>query len=202
MPLHSLHILIKETIIMVTAEAPHPVPSTDHCLVTAGTGPRLQVRLRGVLAADWAGHLAAALAARRISIVRLDGERHAGRLWEINLLVESLDPTADASALDYLALARDPRPMDTAMAGLGLEAFSLTRTDDALLVDVEAVDSLGFLDRILRVFALFALFPRALDIETRGRKVRDRFTLVNRDGRSPSLQLCEAVGLQLHALAD
>jgi hypothetical protein len=158
--------------------------------------------MRGPLPFDWAGRLAGALAARRINVLRLEGQHHAAHRWEVELLLEPLDPGLDARSLDYLALAREPRGPDGAEVGaLVLDAFSLTRSEEALLVDVEAVDALGFLDRILRVFALHSLFPRTLHIETRGRKVRDQFRLTGPAGQVPPLPVCEAVGLRLRDLA-
>jgi hypothetical protein len=187
---------------MGSAENQPPDTAAESCQVTEVAGPRLQVRMRGTLAADWAGRLAAALAARRINVIRLEGARHSGRCWDVALVVEPLEAVAEARRLDYLALARNGRgPAGAAVAGLALDAFSLTRNPQEVVVDVEAADALGFLDRILRVFAHFSLFPRALHVETRGQKVRDQFRLVDRDGQVPPLQVCEAVGLRLRDLA-
>ena len=186
----------------MTESRPPPPPLGERCQVTDLAGGRLQVRLRGALAADWSGRLAAALAAHRISVVRLAGQRQGERLWDVELVVEPLDGSPDPRSLDYLALARHGHgPTGPAVDSLPLDLVTLIRTGEALQVDVEAADALGFLDRILRVFGQFDLYPRSLQVETRGKKVRDVFSLVGRNGLSPRLQLCEAVALKLRDIA-
>ena len=172
------------------------------CLVLEAPGGRLQVKVLGALTVGWAGRLAAALAARRISVVRGGGARRSGHVWEVELLVEPLDRSVDARALDYLALAHEGHaPEVDEGSALRLHAFSLTRSDAELVVDVEAVDELGFLDRLLRVFALHGLYPHALHLETRGERVRDQFRLHASSGHAPSLHVCTAVGIRLRAMA-
>jgi hypothetical protein len=179
-----------------------PAQPAEGCQVTESPGGRLQVRVSGLLHAGWSSRLAGALAQRRISVVSGRGARRAGNVWDVELLLEPLDKSVDAWALDYLRLAREGKPPPEAeAANLVLDSFTLTRTADELVVDVEAVDRLGFLDTILRVFAFYSLFPRELRIETRGQKVRDQFRLQGLGGTAPSLQVCEAVGLKLRDLA-
>jgi len=179
-----------------------PTPGGEGCHVAESAGGRLQVRISGLLYAGWSGRLAAALASRRISVVSGRGARRgAGNVWDIELLVDPLDKAVDAWALDYLRLAREGRSPAEDAANLVLDSFALVRTGEELVVDVEGVDRLGFLDRILRVFAFYGLFPRELRIETRGQRVRDQFRLQTSTGQAPTLQLCEAVGLRLRDLA-
>lgn len=179
-----------------------PGQPSEGCQVAESPGGRLQVRVSGLLYAGWSSRLASALASRRISVVSGRGARRAGNVWDVELLLEPLDKAVDAWALDYLRLARDGKPPAEADTGnLVLDSFTLTRTSDELIVDIEAVDRLGFLDTILRVFAFYSLFPRELRIETRGQKVRDQFRLQGLAGSAPSLQVCEAVGLRLRDLA-
>jgi hypothetical protein len=179
-----------------------PAQPVEGCHVTATADGRLQVRMSGLLYAGWSSRLAAALATRRINVVSGRGARRAGNVWDVELLLEPLDKATDAWALDFLRLAREGKPPDQGDApNLDLDHFTLTRTADELVVDVEAVDRLGFLDCILRVFAFYSLFPRELRIETRGQKVRDQFRLQSVGGAAPSLQVCEAVGLKLRDLA-
>jgi hypothetical protein len=155
-----------------------------------------------VLYAGWVGRLAAALSKRRVSVVRGRGTRRGGHTWDVDLLLEPLDRGVSLAELDYLALARDGRtPIESSGASLELDTFSLQRTEQDLVVDLEGVDGLGFLDRVLRVFAFYSLFPRELHLETKGPKVRDRFYLQSLGGQAPSLQVCEAVGLKLRELA-
>ena len=139
---------------------------------------------------------------RRVSVVRGRGTRRAGHVWDVELLLEPLDRGFNLASLDFLGLAREGRtPTEASQASLELDSFSLQRTDQDLIVDLEGVDGLGFLDRLLRVFAFYSLFPRELHLETRGQKVRDRFHLQSLGGVAPSLQVCEAVGLKLRELS-
>lgn len=178
----------------------HPVPGG--CRVDEAPGGRFQVRVHGALTIGWAGRLASSLASRRLNVVRGAGARRDGHVWDVELLVEPLDRAVDPRALDYLALAQEGEaPAHLDGTGVVIDFCVLTRTATDLVVDVEAVDSLGFLDRILRVFALYGLSPRELKVETRGQRVRDQFRLQGAGGAVPSLQVCEAVGLRLRALA-
>ncbi len=188
---------------MAASSDDRPSHGAEGCHVAEAEGGRLQVRISGLLYAGWSGRLAASLAARRLNVVSGRGARRgAGNVWDIELLVEPLDKAVDAWALDYLRLAREGKaPAEADAANLVLDGFSLVRTAEELIVDVEGVDRLGFLDRILRVFADYGLFPRELRIETRGQRVRDQFRLQTSTGQSPVLQVCEAVGLRLRDLA-
>ncbi|MBL0274910.1 MAG: hypothetical protein IPQ24_02200 [Anaeromyxobacter sp.] len=178
-----------------------PAAPAGYQVAEAGEG-RYEVQVSGPLPTGWAGRLASGLAAQRVNVVRGGAARRGGHQWEVALLIEPFDRTVDPRAIDWLALAQEGQAPPPREAGsLALEAFSLTRTVTDLVVDVDAVDSLGFLDRILRVFALYGLFPHELHLETRGQKVRDQFRLLGLGGAVPSLQVCEAVGLKLRELA-
>lgn len=183
------------------APAVMPLPAAG-CQVAEVAGGRFQVRVQGALTTGWAGRLAASLAARRLNVVRGAGARRTGHVWDVELLVEPLDRTVDPRSLDWLALAQEGQAPDHRDASsVVIENVVLTRTATDLVVDVEAADALGFLDRILRVFALYGLFPWELKLETRGQRVRDQFRLQGMGGQVPSLQVCEAVGIRLRALA-
>jgi hypothetical protein len=179
-----------------------PLTAASGCLVVEAEQGRFLVTVQGALQTGWAGRLAASLAARRLNVVRGTATRRSGHVWGVELLLEPLDRSVDPRTLDYLALAQEGQAPDHADdASVVIDTFVLTRTATELVVDVEAVDTLGFLDRLLRVFALYGLFPRELKVETRGQRVRDQFRLQGLGGRLPSLQVCEAVGLRLRALA-
>jgi hypothetical protein len=187
---------------MSAAPGSAPPSNAFGCLVAELEDGRFLVSVQGALTTGWAGRLAAALAARRLNVVRGSGARRGGHVWDVELLLEPLDRSVDPRTLDYLALAQEGQaPAHADDASVVIDTFVLTRTASELVVDVEAVDALGFLDRILRVFALYGLFPRELRLETRGQRVRDQFRLQGLNGQLPSLQVCEAVGLRLRALA-
>lgn len=188
---------------MPAAAGPAAVPlDPSASQVSEAEGGRYLVKVQGALTTGWAGRLAAALAVRRVNIVRGGGARRGGHVWDVELLLEPLDRTVDPRTLDYLHLAQEGQaPLHADEASVVIDTFVLTRTAAELVVDVEAVDALGFLDRLLRVFALYGLFPRELRLETRGQRVRDQFRLQGLGGQLPSLQVCEAVGLRLRALA-
>jgi len=187
---------------MAAAASPStPPPAAFGCLVAEEADGRYLVSVQGAFTTGWAGRLAASLAARRLNVVRGGAVRRGGHVWDVELLLEPLDRAVDLRTLDYLALAQEGSAPDHAdEESVVIDTFVLTRTATELVVDVEAADTLGFLDRLLRVFALYGLFPRELKVETRGQRVRDQFRLQGLGGQLPSLQVCEAVGLRLRTL--
>ena len=58
-----------------------------------------------------------------------------------------------------------------------------TRTD--VEVELRAEDAVGFLGRVLLVFAELGLFPRAMRVDTAGAAVRDVFLLQGLSGARP-----------------
>lgn len=147
-------------------------------------GPqRYTLHLSGSLHPAWAGRLAAGLAARDVSVVRATARRGSTR-WTAEIELELPHGAAVPSALDFVALMKEHRdPASAGPVALGAFRVRLTRTD--LEVEVRADDSVGFLGRVLLVFAEHGLFPRAMRVETVGAAVRDAFLLQGIGGEPP-----------------
>jgi hypothetical protein len=86
------------------------------------------------------------------------------------------------------------------MEGLELLSHRLGESGGDLLVEVEAADARGFLDRTLRVFALFGLFPREMQIETSEGLVHDVFRLRSLHGGTPEAATVTALASRLRRL--
>ncbi len=144
-------------------------------------GRNFVVEIAGQLPVFWAGNLLTALAARNIDVVsgRAVGEK---RNWTATLVLSARRAAAPPDALDFVALASaDAVPAGT--TDLKLTAFALTPLADGRLeVRVSAPDQPGFLSRLLRTFALVAVFPREFDIDTPGGRISDRFVVCGAGG--------------------
>ncbi len=150
-------------------------------------GPALRrIELRGRLPVGWAGRLAAGLAAQRIGIVRAWGSERSGGAWEAGLDVELPRYTLELTPASVRQLAGpDAAPVRSALDGLELLEFRLVTSGEDVRVELEAADARGFLDRVLRLFALHGLFPRELKVETTDGLVHDVFRLRGAHGGAP-----------------
>lgn len=159
---------------------------------------RYTLHLSGSLHFAWAGRLAAGLAARNVSVVRASARRGSTR-WTAEIELELAAGAAEPSAIDFIALMREHR--DPASAGaLELTAARVTPTRRDVEVEVRGADAVGFLGRILLVFAELGLYPHAMRVETVGSAVRDLFLLQDATGAPPGLPLVAALKRRLEAL--
>jgi hypothetical protein len=181
------------------------LPSSSHareqrwtCRLVPGQGRRCTLHLSGSLHVAWAWRLAAGLAARNIAVVRGSARRGSTR-WTAEIELAVLDGAVPPSAVDFLALMREhagaaPR------APLALSACRVSRTRRDVEVALRGRDEVGFLGRVLRVFADLALFPRAMRIETVAGEVRDVFLLQDAAGEPPPEGTVAALRARLEAL--
>ena len=168
-------------------------------IVTLGP-TRRRVELRGPLAVGWAGRLASGLAAQRIDIVRGWARDRGGASWDAQLDIE-LPPSTGLTPGLVLRLARpDAAPLRTPLAGLELLDHRLRWSGPDVVVELEAADGRGFLDRTLRLFALYGLFPREMQIETVDGLVHDVFRLRSMHGGAPERSTVDALGSKLRRI--
>ncbi len=166
-------------------------------VVPLGAAAR-RIELRGVLPPGWAGRLASGLAAQRISVVRGWAAEHEGGRWEAQLQVELPQYTIDLTPAAVLQLTGpDVAPLRSALDGLELLSYRIGQAGDDAVVELEAADARGFLDRVLRLFALHGLFPREMNIETSDGMVHDVFRLRDIHGRAPDPQTLAALESKL-----
>lgn len=170
------------------------------CRVTPQGGRRLLLHFSGSLHPGWAGRIAAGLAARGVAVVRAAARRGPTR-WTAEIEVETLGSGADPSAADFVALMREepdpPRPGD-----LRIGSFRVAATRRDVEVEVRAADAVGFLGRILLVFAGLGLYPHVMRVETERGEIRDHFRLQGRSGQPPPAGIVAALERELAALAS
>jgi hypothetical protein len=144
---------------------------------------RSVLHLSGSLHVAWAGRLAAGLAARNIGVVRADARRGAAD-WTADIEIQVLPGAVEPSAVDFVALMREHAGPSDAGA-LVLASCRVARTRRDVQVEVRAEDAVGFLGRLLLLFAELRLYPREMRVETVGSEVRDVFFLQGATGDSP-----------------
>jgi hypothetical protein len=150
-----------------------------------GSGRRYTLHLSGSLHRDWAGRLAAGLAARHISVVRAIA-RHASTQWTAVIELDVLDPGVEPSAIDFIALLREQPATPWRADPVKITRFGVATVAGGVEVAIRAEDEVGFLDRILLVFASSGLFPHDMRVETRGSEVHDLFLLRTAAGDTPA----------------
>jgi hypothetical protein len=173
----------------------HEVPRVN--VVPLGTAVR-RIEIQGVLPAGWAGRLATGLAAQRINVVRGWAEDRESAGWEAQIDVELPQYTLDLTPATVLLLASPTAtPLFPPTDGLELLDFKLVQIDGDLAVEVEAADAQGFLERMLRLFALYDLTPREMSVETSDGMVHDVFRLRGPAGAPPEAQAVAALEVKL-----
>lgn len=159
---------------------------------TAEAGERLHtLQVSGALPPGWAGRVAAGLAARGIGVVR-GRARRDGPSWRGEFVVAP-PPGTSVEGIDLNLLATLRGPPTGAPTRVRLTRARVEELPGELLVEIRAHDQLGLLDRLLGVFAMFGLFPRELDLDTREGEAIDRFLLRAFGDRAPPVELAGAL---------
>ena len=169
------------------------------CRLVPQAGRRYTLHLSGSLHFAWAGRLAGGLAVRHISVVRAAARRGSTR-WTAEIELDVLDGAVEPSAVDFIALMREPAPASP--GGIELASWRVTQTRRDVEVELRGEDSVGLLGRILLLFAEFGLFPRAMRVETVGSAVRDVFLLQNLAGELPPDGVVALLRARLEGLAS
>jgi hypothetical protein len=169
------------------------------CRVEPRGGRSYALRVSGSLHVSWAGRLAAGLAARHISVVRVRARR-APTSWSAEVELEVLDAGVEPSAIDFIALMRDEPPADPAPPPAVLTSFAVRPTARDVEVELRAVDSVGFLERVLRLFAVHALYAHEMRVDTVAGEAHDVFRLRNLSGLGPGPRAVAALERSLARL--
>jgi hypothetical protein len=173
-------------------------PATLSCRLARRGPQRFTLHLSGSLHPAWAGRLAAGLAARDVSVVRATARRGSTR-WTAEIDVHVPAGVPEPSPVEFVALMKEHRdPSSAEPVALAGWRVQQTRTD--VEVEIRAADSVGFLGRILLVFAGLGLFPRAMRVETVGSAVRDVFLLQGLSGEAPPDGVVSLLRRRLDAL--
>ena len=146
-----------------------------------------RLRLGGPFRGAWMASLSRRLAERHISIDHTHARLSGQDVWlaELHLIGLAHAPVLDT--LDYIALAQDPDPMQS--AAFQLDSYRLIESRDyggSLMLTLEAPDSLGLLGALLGGLAELELFPVELHIETRLGRAYDSLWVAGPGGAPPS----------------
>jgi len=159
--------------------------ATDCELQPTGHGS-YELKIRGQFPPRWLANLTSALAARGISVQRGNASKVTPSLWQAEFEISPSIGRELPTGLDYSALARATKAVDTTAVPIHLDNYTLEHQGNALFVEVKAADSVGFLVALLKTFAFFSLFPAEVQIDTPGGRVHDRFWLKGVGGMAPS----------------
>lgn len=147
-------------------------------------GSRYELALRGKFPPRWLSNLTGGLAGRGINVIRGDASKLSASLWQ-GVFELSAPPGARLEQVDFMGLTSDGVET-TAESALRLDRLSVVPGRDDLLVEIEGPDSVGFLSRLLKLFAFYSLFPSEVHIDTPAGRVHDRFRLKGLGGTPPS----------------
>lgn len=148
---------------------------------------RYILKINGSFKPGWLARLSMGLSELKINIISGRGERGHGLRWDAEF--ELSNPThANLEGVDFEALIERETPK-TNIENLELSCFGFKpdhASDNKVWVEVQGPDKLGFLQNILKTFALYSLFPSKLEVSTDRDQAIDRFLLTGIAGASPS----------------
>lgn len=159
-----------------------------------------ELKLRGQFPPRWLANLTSALAARGVSIQRGSASKVTPSLWQATFEIAPAGGGELPAGLDYLSLSRTAAAAGPADGRIRLDACRLEQRGDALFVEVEGPDSVGFLVAMLKTFAFFSLFPAEVHIDTPAGRVHDRFCLRGVGGLAPSESSRQGLQIELEKL--
>ncbi|MFT3925003.1 MAG: hypothetical protein QM778_20880 [Myxococcales bacterium] len=169
-------------------------------------GGNYRVRLGGIFRPAWMATLGSGLAERRISIDTVHAKRGHDGSWVAELALVALEGASDPRGISYIGLAGERAQIYTGDYTLELDRYSLFESPDyggTLLLEFEALDSLGLLGAMLSSLAALGLFPIEMHIETHAARAHDFLWLCGTGASRPSPEAKQALERMLrksHAL--
>jgi hypothetical protein len=148
----------------------------------------------------WAGRLASALAAQGVTVLGGRAHDRGAARWEAQFDVDLVDASLPLDPQAVAAMLRPDGRAPRPVGGLTLRAHRVFAAGEDLLVEIDAADSQGFLDRILRVFAFHGLFPRQMTIETIDGRIHDSFRLRGVHDGGPEQATVRALDARLRGM--
>jgi len=179
--------------------------STDNCFaeptarVVATGGALHLLELSGRQAPGWIGRLGTGLASLNVNILRGRAVKKSALEWSAWLELDFFEATREADKIDYLRMAADTLTPPGSY-NLTLESFKLSMSNKhngSLHVEICGSDRIGFLASLLNMYSLYSLHPVEIEIETRDKKIHDRFWLKGMGGVIPSESSVSAVSDRL-----
>lgn len=148
------------------------------------TSELFELRIWGKFPPKWLVNLCGGLTGHQANIHRGQASKITPTLWQAALEFSGETAAFAPERIPYLHLAQRSR------AGradeIDLESYAIERRDDALFVRVRGADRLGFLESLLKLFALYTLFPAEVKFDTTAGVAEDLFWLKGMGGTAPS----------------
>jgi hypothetical protein len=186
------------------SDDPHPeaAPRRTPLFDVRPIGDELySLRLWGPLPSGWSGHLTLGLARAAIGIERGHARRSEGS-WEAEFHMRparrNRETPTDPATIDYARLLARRAPVTP--VAIELTDYRIHPLLGTIALEVEGVDSMGFLGSLLGRLAFLSLFPEEMNIETKGTLVTDSFRLRSFAGRPPSPEAPRALERTLHEI--
>jgi len=163
-----------------------------------------QLSMEGRFDPGWVCGLSHGLAERRISIMRVEAARITGRNWQSRLDLDFSPATLAPDAVDYLALSKSYATVQVLAEPVVLDDYQLERStkyEGSLYIEANGPDRIGVLSSLLNTFSLFSLFPAEMLVETKNRRIFDRFWLKGMGGSAPSSEAVAALRERMQEFA-
>jgi hypothetical protein len=155
-----------------------------------------QLDLDGRFAPGWICMLSHGLAERKISITRVKAARGVGMNWHSRLDLDFSTAAVEPDAVDYLTLSKSYATVQALAEPVVLDDYQIersTKCEGSLYVEVNGQDRIGVLSSLLNTFSLFSLFPAEMLVETKNKRIFDRFWLKGMGGSAPSHEAVTAL---------
>jgi len=164
-----------------------------------------QLAMEGRFDPGWICGLTYGLSQRRINITRVEAARGVGRNWQSWLDLDFSTAELAPDAIDFLALSKPCVAVQTLAEPVVLDDYQLERSnkyEGSLYVEASGPDRLGVLSSLLNTFSLFSLFPAEMQVETKNRRIFDRFWLKGMGNSAPSNEAVAALQERIQAFAN
>ena len=189
---------------MRTNEAALPVSPAANSLRYLGV-KQYQLSMEGRFDPGWICGLTHGLAERRINIIRAEALRGNGRNWQARLDLDFSLANVGIDEVDYQALSKATATVQALSNPLVLDDYQLERSSrcgGSLYLEASGPDRLGALSSLLNTFSLFSLFPAEILVETKQRRIFDRFWLKGLGNSVPSPEAVTALRQRMQEVAQ
>jgi hypothetical protein len=181
--------------IMLTNKAALPQTPAATALRYLGV-KQYQLSMEGRFDPGWICGLSHGLAEQRVNIIRVEALRGNGRNWQARLDLDFSLAGVGADAVDYQALSKASPTVQALSDPLVLDDYQLERSNrcgGSLYLEASGHDRLGVLSSLLNTFSLFSLFPAEILVETKQKRIFDRFWLKGLGNSVPSPEAIAAL---------
>ncbi len=189
---------------MRTNEAVLPLSPAANSLRYLGV-KQYQLSMEGRFDPGWICGLTHGLAERRINIIRAEALRGNGRNWQARLDLDFSLADVATDEVDYQALSKATATVQALSNPLVLDDYQLERSSrcgGSLYLEASGPDRLGALSSLLNTFSLFSLFPAEILVETKQRRIFDRFWLKGLGNSVPSPEAVTALRQRMQEVAQ